>query len=611
MKGSLGVVGVLAVLSIFVVDVGCGSRTQLDSADAGAPDAPGGSTAGLRLLAPLSTSTVTSQTPTLRFQTGTEPATVIDFCKDRACTMQENTFTVLGSGTAQPSGATLKLDSPLSPGVHYWRATSGAESTPVWEFFVGKRSAPTDTSWGSILDVNGDGLADLAIDAVSVGMNAGAVYLYEGSPSGVSTTPATTLAGPDGPEGVFAFLANAGDVNGDGFADVAVGATGLPGNTGPSHVYVYFGSASGLSSKPSVTLAAPDGAGTRFGVAVAGVGDVNGDGYGDLLVGAPGDGAADGGIPGSDGPGAAYVYFGGPDGPALGFALDAPEPTVSEPGGFGSAVASAGDVDADGFADFVVSSPQQAVWGEAYVYRGSASRAAPPVATRLTTSTTGEDPEVIDSSFGEVVACADDVNGDGYADLIVTVGWTNDDRVPGMDTASNDGRIYVYLGSPSGIPVTPATEVAGPGTFAFGGEAASAGDVNGDGYGDLVFGAFGDGHTASVTGNAFVYLGGASGLASTPQTSIVGPDQAGFFGVVATSHGDLDGDGYADVVVAAYEALGAAGRVYVFPGSAGGVPTSPTVTLTGPSGGNFGSALARRPGPSTPRSGSPPSPIRG
>jgi hypothetical protein len=181
----------------------------------------------------------------------------------------------------------------------------------------------------------------------------------------------------------------------------------------------------------------------------------------------------------------------------------------------------------------------------------------------------------------------------------------------GMDTASNDGRIYVYLGGPAGIPVTPATEVEGPGTFAFGGEAASAGDVNGDGYSDLVFGAFGDGHTASVTGNAFVYLGGASGLASTPATSIDGPDAAGFFGVVSSSHGDLDGDGYDDVVVAAYEALGAAGRVYVFPGSASGAPATPTVTLTGPSGGNFGSVLASRSGPPPPPSGPTPGPRRG
>jgi hypothetical protein len=183
------------------------------------------------------------------------------------------------------------------------------------------------------------------------------------------------------------------------------------------------------------------------------------------------------------------------------------------------------------------------------------------------------------------------VNGDGYADLVVTASWTNDERGSG-DVASNDGRVYVYLGGPSGIPDRPATEIEGPGTFAFGSEAASAGDVNGDGFSDLVLGAFGDGHTADVAGNAFVYLGGPDGLAASPATELDGTDPAGFFGLVASSPGDFDGDGFSDVAIGAYEALDAAGRVHVFAGSEAGIPTTSALTLTGPAQSNFGSEIA-------------------
>jgi hypothetical protein len=551
----------------------CGSRGELfvgqSPGDAATSDAP-------RLLAPLSTSTVTSQSPTLRWVPAQSGATTyVDVCRDRACATVEQTLS--------SSDGSVRPDRPLAPGVHYWRARSAAGSSATWELFVGVRSAPTDTSWGSTLDVNGDGFADLAVDAVSVDENTGAVYVFEGSASGVSTTPTATLMGPDGKEGVFAFVANAGDVNGDGFADLAVGATGLSNSTAVSHVYVYYGGASGLASSPSATLAAPDGGGTWFGAAVAGAGDVNGDGYGDLLVGAPNDSSREG---------VAYVYFGGLAGPTLGYTLTPPEPMKGEPALFGGAVSSAGDVDGDGLADFIVAAAFQGGDGEAYLYRGDRSGARPPPAVRLTTATTGEDPLVSDSSFGTVVACADDVNGDGYADVIVTADWTNDRRSGTMDVASNDGRVYLYLGSSAGITDRPATELEGPGTYAFGHEAASAGDVNGDGYADLVLGAYGDGHTASVMGNAFVYLGGPAGVAHQPATSLDGPDgTGGFFGKVSQGRGDLDGDGYADLVVAAYEALGGTGRVYVFPGSRTGVPIAPVVTLTGPADSNFGATL--------------------
>ncbi len=526
-----------------------------------------------RLIAPLSTSTVTSHTPTLRWVPNSSATVIVDIYRDRALGHLEQTM-------AADDGHTVP-GTPLDPGVHFWRVRKDGHSSAVWELFVGARSAATDTSWGSTLDVNGDGYRDVAVDAVSESSQTGAVHVYEGGPSGLSTTPSATLPGPGSPQ-IFSYVANAGDLNGDGFADLVVGAPVMPKSGAVGRAYVYFGSATGIKAHPMI-LSAHDPE-TRFGGAVAGVGDVNGDGYGDLLVGADYEDSHQG---------RAYLYFGGPHGPGHPVTLVPPKPSPGIPARFGGAVAGAGDVDGDGLDDFIVAAPDQGDWGEVYLYRGSTNGGTPTIATELTTATTGEDPLVTDSTFGGVVACAGDVNGDGYANVLVTVGWTNDRRSGNVDVASNDGRVYVYLGGPSGLPVVPATEIEGPGTYAFGSQAASAGNVDGDGYSDIAIGAFGDGHTASVMGNAFVYRGGPFGVAPDPAVQLDGPDgQGGFFGVVSTSSGDLDGDGFADLVVAAYEAVDTAGRVYVFPGSTTGVAKAPSTTLTGPQGSNFGATLA-------------------
>src|SRR5204863_318808 len=134
--------------------------------------------------------------------------------------------------------------------------------------------------------------------------NTGRAYVYLGGAGGLATTPATTLTAPDGAGGRYGFsVASAGDVNGDGFADLVVGAPGVSTNTG--RAYVYLGGAGGLATTPATTLTAPDGAGGDFGISVASAGDVNGDGYADLVVGAHRV---------STDTGRAYVYLGGASG---------------------------------------------------------------------------------------------------------------------------------------------------------------------------------------------------------------------------------------------------------------------------------------------------------
>ena len=169
-----------------------------------------------RPIAPLSTATVTARRPTLRWAlaAGTDGARV-EICRDRACTILITSFDAAG-----PSGAPA---ADLPAGVVFWRlhgragGSVGTATGPTWEFTVGARTAAVNTSWGTTLDVNGDGYADLVVGASGVSTSTGRAYVYLGSATGLSGTPATSLTGPDGAYSDFGYsVASAGDVNGDG-----------------------------------------------------------------------------------------------------------------------------------------------------------------------------------------------------------------------------------------------------------------------------------------------------------------------------------------------------------------------------------------------------------
>ena len=237
-----------------------------------------------RLVAPLTSALVTSRRPRLRWSlAAATDGAVVELCADRACARVLGSYEVTGSSTNPTAD--------LPPGVVFWRArgragaTAGTTASPVWSFLVGVRSAPVDTSWGTAFDPDGDGRSDLAVGVPNRAMSTGRVLVYPSAGTGYAATPSLTLDGRDGVNAVYGHaVASAGDVDGDGYVDLAVGA--YRASSGLGRVYLYAGGAAGLGATPATTINGRDGADGDFGVAVAGVGDVNGDGYADVVAGA-------------------------------------------------------------------------------------------------------------------------------------------------------------------------------------------------------------------------------------------------------------------------------------------------------------------------------------
>ncbi len=459
-------------------------------------------------------------------------------------------------------------------------------TTAAWSAESNQGSAWFGYSVSTAGDVNGDGYSDVIVGAPAYDKGEaeeGRAFVYLGSASGLASAPAWAAEG-NLASGYFGWsVAAAGDVNGDGYHDVIVGAYGTSnGEYSEGRASVYLGSPSGLATTPAWTVE-PNVAGMNFGFSVAGAGDVNGDGYDDVIVGATGYSN------GQTSEGGAYVYHGGPSGPST-------TPTrileANRAGSyFGSAVAGAGDVNADGYADVIVGAP---FWsnpefneGAAFVFLGS------PTGVQASYAWSGE-ANAAGSAYGTSVATAGDVDGDGYADVLV--------GAPEFDNGqSNEGRASLYYGSAIGD-----LSLRAPWMFetneadAYVGQSvATAGDVDGDGYADFVVGASRANGFNENAGRAYAFHGGPT-IANDRlwQTGGVTHDQ--YFaeeGFSVATAGDVNGDGFSDVVVSAYKFDNPEpdeGAAWVYLGSAAPAGST-TVTLRSPqpqSSAEFGSAVA-------------------
>ena len=381
------------------------------------------------------------------------------------------------------------------------------------------------------------------------------------------TDPPWIASGNETGENFGYSVASAGDVNNDGYEDVIIGAYNYDnGQTDEGEALVYLGSAAGLSTSPAWT-AESDQAYARFGNSVSSAGDVNGDGYDDVLVGAQdydNDTQSDAGR--------AYLYLGSPTVPSNSPDWTAEGNQSSE--FFGSSVASAGDVNNDGYDDVLVAalfySNGENLEGGVFLYLGSSSGLS------STPSWTAEGNQIF-ANFGRSVACAGDVNNDGYDDVIVGAYYYDNPEY-------NEGCAFLYLGSASGLSSSPSWIGENNQISAwFGYSVSSAGDVNNDGYDDVVVGAVGYDDPDPYEGIAYLYLGSASGLLASPSWYAESDQANAYFGVVSHA-GDVNNDGYDDVIVGAYfydnDTLDE-GRVYLYTGSSSGLSSSAAWTAEG------------------------------
>jgi hypothetical protein len=440
-------------------------------------------------------------------------------------------------------------------------------TSPAWTAYGGETGAQFGGFVASAGDVNGDGYGDVLVGAPYYDggqADSGRAFLFQGSPSGPSITPDWVTSGGQAGE-LHGVVAGAGDVNGDGYADVIVGAPGFSnGETNEGRVAVYLGSAAGLAAVPAFT-AEGNQAAAGLGASVAGAGDVNGDGYADVIAGAPNH----------DNPevneGRVYVFMGSAAGPA-----GAPWTAESNQASalFGSTVAGAADVNGDGYSDVVAAAPY---WdqgfvdrGRVFVYHGSGA-GLPGSPTRTLDSPVGQN----DAHFGQALAGAGDVNGDGFSDVIV--------GTPGFDNGAvtDVGRAELFPGSAGGLGSGAVwTQTGGQIFGGLGTAVAAAGDVNGDGYGDWLVGTPYLDSGVSNSGEARLYHGSAT--TASPVTQILaGPVQADArFGIAVASAGDVNGDGYSDVLIGAdgyLDTLNQEGRATLHLGTPNALVTTPAV----------------------------------
>ncbi len=453
------------------------------------------------------------------------------------------------------------------------------------------------TSVSSAGDVNGDGIDDLVIGALAANSGgndyAGRSYVVFGTASGlpnplnledINGLNGFTINGAAANDFSGGSVSSAGDVNGDGNDDLIIAAkSASPNNiSGAGTSYLIFGADTGLPNPLNLdSLNGTDGiiingiaTNDNSGTSVSSAGDINDDGFDDLIIGA--SLASPSNISAA---GSSYVVFGTASGLPNPLSLG----SINGLNGFtingvaadnqsGNSVSGAGDINGDGIDDLIIgaklASPDgNFTAGSSYVVFGTTSGFPNPLKLEDIDGINGFaiNGVAIGDQAGVSVSAAGDINGDGIDDLIIGAYFAN--SAGGNDTGSS----YVIFGSDSGLPNPfDLDDINGLNGFTINGVSAgdfsgisvsSADDINGDGLDDLIIGApLAGPNSNDFSGSSYVVFGSASqfsnpfnlaDLNGANGFTINGVAENDVSGISVSGAGDINADGISDVIIGA------------------------------------------------------------